>query len=61
VPLTTAELSDLAPKAITLSRELAFAFGRSSQGGKKLTKAERRQLANRLLGLATALIRDLVD
>ena len=59
--MTAAEAAALAPEAMQLSSDLAKAFGKDSDGGKKLTKQELKALGKQLLSLGWKIIRDVLD
>jgi hypothetical protein len=55
------EIAVLAPEAIALGGDLMSAFRKTSDGGKKMTKTERRKIVKRLLRLAGRLGIDIID
>ena len=56
-----AEVVALAPEAMALSDDLAQAFGKDSDGGRRLTGRELRKLGKGLLSLGWKIIRDVLD
>jgi len=55
------EIANLAPMALELGQLLVAAFGAESDGGKRVTRGEIKEISVTALKLATRIIRDVLD
>ena len=61
MPLTPEEAAALSPQALELGRAIGDACSPDSDGGKRVTRAERQELLRLATQLAARLALDLVD
>ena len=59
--LTPEEAAELAPKALELADTLIKAFGPESDGGRKLTKDERKDIGKKAKTFGLKLLVDAID
>jgi len=61
MPLDADDAVTLSPRAQALARELTAALAEDGDGGKRITRAEKRRIVTALGELLICLVRDLLD
>jgi hypothetical protein len=61
MPLTPDEVVRIGPDAVTLAKTIAGTLATDSPGGKRITRAEARQVLRLLAALLAELVREGVD